>query len=142
MVTWIGFFVNDLREDELKLKAVTDENLRRDGAIEQWKLIALKHESEAKTIHIEKKKQEGCLKALNLQLVEENDGDKIISAKLIESQKVIQEKVIQDLNLKLQNQINRSQGLKTREKSLLEEVETLRAECRVLEKRRPAWEFV
>ena len=59
-----GFFVNDLREDELKLKAVTDENLRRDGAIEQWKLIALKHESEAKTIHIEKKKQEGCLKAL------------------------------------------------------------------------------
>ena len=74
--------------------------------------------------------------------MEENDGDKIISAKLIESQKVIQEKVIQDLNLKLQNQINRSQGLKTREKSLLEEVETLRAECRVLEKRRPAWEFV
>ena len=59
-----------------------------------------------------------------------------------ESQKVVHEKEIQDLNLKLQNQINRSQGLKTREKSLLEEVETLRAECRVLEKRRPAWEFV
>ena len=72
--------------------------------------------------------RESVLKATNYKLEVEKKSDKIISAQLIESRKNVHEKEIQDFNLKLQNHFNQSQDLKMREKSLVEEVESLRAD--------------
>jgi len=58
------------------------------------------------------------------KLKKERENEKNTSTMLIESQRNVHEKEIQDLNMKLQNQINRSQDLKLK---VLNEVETFKA---------------
>jgi len=52
-------------------------------------------------------------------------------SKLIESQRLVHEKEIQSLNLKLQNQIDKNHSMKAREKSLANEVESLTAASKI-----------
>merc|ERR1719318_1861481 len=128
-----------LREE---LKAVKDENLKKEKEIAGWKLVVLEHEAKVKSFVTEKKKLLNRLKTAKTKismkvdkLSAEKEGDKKISAQLIESQKIVHEKEMQDLNLKLQTQINRSQSLKLREKSLVEEVKILNARCALIGKK-------
>merc|ERR1719318_802279 len=128
-----------LREE---LKAVKDENLKKEKEIAGWKLVVLEHEAKVKSFVSEKKKLLNRLKTAKTKismkvdkLSAEKEGDKKISAQLIESQKIVHEKEIQALNLKLQTQINRAQSLKLREKSLVEEVKILNARCAIIWKK-------
>merc|ERR1719318_2216839 len=125
-----------------ELKAVKDENLKKEEEIVSWKLSVLEHEGKVKTFVTEKKQLLSRLKSAKTKisskvdkLASEKESDKKISAQLIESQKSVHEKEMQDLNLKLQTQIHRSQSLKLREKSLVEEVKILNSRCALIGKK-------
>jgi len=116
--------------------AVKEENLKKEYEIVCLKLGVREHEAKVKSFVSEKKKLLNRLKSAKTKiglkvdkLAKEKESDKKISAQLIESQKSVHEKEMQDLNLMLQTQINRSQSLKLREKSLVEEVKILNARC-------------
>jgi len=109
-----------LREE---LKAVKDTLLKKDEEIARWKVGVddlnrkLKRELRIKS---ESSKKE-------LKLVKGKDLEMKKMAQLVESQRLVHGKEIQDLNQKLQNQINKSQSLRNREKTLMEEIKLLEA---------------
>ena len=125
-----------------ELKAARDENLKKDEELATWKEIV--HElnkkleigiKEKMSAHEHIHKLETDIESVTdksnqdvSKIVKEKDFAQKISAQLIESQRIVHEKELQDLNKKLQNQINRSQVLKTKEKTFLEEIESLGAE--------------
>ena len=86
--------------------------------------------SKSEQIKKELKLRETCNKELKLkvnELTNEKEKYRKVTSQLIESQREVHEKEIQDLNLKLQNQINKSHVLKARDKSLMDEVAMLKA---------------
>jgi len=121
---------------ETVLKAITNENvnsvtkvlselddakdtiLKKNHEIVEWKQSAIKWKRNLRNAKRESSDE-------RLELLKDRDLEKKESAQLIESQRLVHEKEIQDLNQKLQKQISSSQTLRSKEKTLSKEVELL-----------------